>query len=329
MDRQVLQMARLVEDLLDVARITTGKLELRREPVELARVIKNAVDASRPLIEQMGHDLSVTLPPQPVHLDADLVRLTQVFLNLLNNAAKYTEQGGRIWLSAEQRGSDAIVKVKDTGIGIPAGKLPRVFDMFAQVEESLGRSQGGLGLGLTLVKRLTEMHDGSVEVKSDGPGQGSEFTVRLPVVVCPADRMSPLAKDELAEAALRRILVVDDNRDAADSLGMMLRLLGNKVQTAYDGHTAVQMAEGFRPDVVLLDIGLPKLDGHEVCRRIREQPWGSGMVLIAVTGWGQEEDKLRSQEVGFNFHMVKPIDPAALAKLLAEMLVTPGLMPAE
>jgi CheY-like chemotaxis protein len=307
-----------------VARITSGKLQLQKERVELALVLKNAVDASRPLIEQMGHDLTVIVPPLPIYLDGDLVRLTQVFLNLLNNAAKYTEQNGRIWLTAERQGSDAIVTVKDTGIGIPAEKLPHIFEMFTQVEGALGRSQGGLGLGLTLVKRLTELHGGSVESHSEGVGKGSEFTVRVPITFGPAKGGSPLTSDEPTAGPRRRILVVDDNRDGADSLAMMLRILGNKVQTAYDGLVAVQMAEGFKPDVVLLDIGLPKMDGHEVCRRIRQQAWGMGMVLIAVTGWGQDEDKRRSQEAGFNFHMVKPVDPASLEKLLTGMLLTPA-----
>ncbi len=316
MERQVSQMVRLVDDLLDVGRITRGKLELRREQVELAAVVKSAVETSRPLIEQMGHELTITLPPQPVYLDADPVRLSQVYLNLLNNAAKYTEPGGHIWLTAERQDSDAVVTVKDTGVGIPAEKLPHVFDIFTQVDQSLERSQGGLGLGLTLVKRLTEMHGGSVEAKSGGPGTGSTFTVRLPVAPGPA-AAEPPPTEETAFIPHRRILIVDDNRDGADSLALMLRLLGNRVQMAYDGIEAVQAAEGFRPDVVLLDIGLPRLNGYEACRRIREQPWSKDMVLIAVTGWGQDEDKRRSLEAGFNFHMVKPVDPTDLEKLLA------------
>jgi PAS domain S-box-containing protein len=327
MERQVAQLARLVDDLLDVSRIARGKLELRRQRVELAVVVGNAVEASRPLIDQMGHELTVTLPPEPVYLDIDPVRVTQVLSNLLNNAAKYTDRGGRIGLSAERQGSDAVVAVRDTGVGIPADKLPHVFEMFTQVEGSSARAQGGLGLGLTLVKRLTEMHGGSVEARSGGPGRGSEFVVRLPVALGPgADRPPP--GGETAAALPRRVLVVDDNRDGADSLAMILRLLGNEVRVAYDGAEAVRAAEAFRPDVILLDIGLPKLNGHETARRIRREPWGGRVVLIAVTGWGHEEDRRRSQEAGFDFHLVKPVDPYALMKLLAGLLPAPADTPA-
>ncbi len=235
------------------------------------------------------------------------------------NAAKYTEQGGHIWLTAERHGGEVVVKVRDTGLGIPAEMLPRIFEMFIQVDRSLERSQGGLGVGLTLVKRLVEMHGGSVEARSDGPGMGSEFTVRLPVAVALASHQPQPPKGEGEKTAgpvKRRILVVDDNKDAADSLSMMLRITGMEVRTAYDGLEAVEVAAAFNPDVVLLDIGLPKLNGYEAARRIREQPWGKDMVLVAVTGWGQEEDRRRSQEAGFNGHMVKPVDPAALQQLL-------------
>jgi CheY-like chemotaxis protein/two-component sensor histidine kinase len=320
-ERQLEQLVRLVDDLLDVSRITTGKVVLRRERVRLAAVVESAVETSRPLVEQMGHGLTVTLPEQQLVVDADPTRLAQVFVNLLNNAAKSTERGGHVWLTAERQGSDAVVSVRDTGVGIAADQLPRIFDMFSQVARSLERSQGGLGIGLTLVRRLVEMHDGRIEARSEGPGRGSEFVVRLPVVVeasvpPPAERPEPAApKSSL------RILIVDDNRDGADSLGMMLRMMGNDTRTAYDGQEGVDVAGEFRPDVILLDIGLPRLNGYEACRRIRGQPWGAGVVLIAVTGWGQEEDRRRSHEAGFDKHMVKPVDPTALMKLLAELNV--------
>jgi len=319
---------RLVDDLLDVSRITRGKIELRKERVELAAVVASAVETSRPLIEASGHELTVTLPPEPIPLDADLTRLAQVFSNLLNNAARYTEQGGHIWLTAElasggrQPPDEVVVKVRDTGLGIPADMLPKIFEMFTQVDRSLERSQGGLGIGLTLVKRLVEMHGGSVEARSDGPSQGSEFTVRLPVAVASASPQPQPPKGEgekTADPAGRRILVVDDNKDSADSLSMMLRITGMEVRTAYDGLEAVAAAAAFNPDVVFLDIGLPKLNGYEAARRIREQPWGKDMVLVAVTGWGQEVDRRRSQEAGFNAHMVKPVDPAALQQMLAAL----------
>ena len=316
-ERQVHQMTRLVDDLLDVSRITRGKIELRKERVELAAVIDSAVEASRPLIEKRGHELTVEVPPQPIHVAADPTRLAQVLSNLLNNAAKYTDQGGRIWLTAARQGDDALIRVKDTGAGIPAGMLQRIFDMFTQVDHTLERSEGGLGIGLTLVQRLVEMHGGTVEARSDGPGQGSEFIVRLPVAL--EAELSPTAAGQTSPAPVaRRILVVDDNRDAADSLGMLLRMIGNEVHTAYDGLEAVGAAATFQPDVIVLDIGLPKLNGYEAARQIRAQQ-GAGMVLIALTGWGQEEDRLRSKEVGFDHHITKPVEFSTLKKLLAEV----------
>jgi PAS domain S-box-containing protein len=319
MERQMRHMVRLVDDLLDVSRITRGKLELRRQRVDLGAVLRTAVETSRPLIEAAGHALTTTLPPQPLFVDGDPVRLAQVFANLLNNAAKYTEPGGQIWLTAERQGSDAFVSVRDTGLGIPPEMLGTVFELFTQVDRTLEKAQGGLGIGLTLVRRLTEMHGGSVEARSEGPGRGSEFVVRLPVVLAgPARDEGPAGG--AGESSRRRILVVDDNRDSAMSLALMLQLMGNEVRTAHDGLEAVQAAEVFRPDVGLLDIGLPRLNGYDAARRIRSQPWGRDVVLIAVTGWGQEDDRRRSKEAGFNFHMVKPVEPAALEKLLAGLL---------
>jgi two-component system CheB/CheR fusion protein len=323
MERQLTQLVRLVDDLLDVSRITRGRLELRKERVSLAAVVNSAVETSRPLIETMGHELTVVLPPAPILVDADLTRLAQVLSNLLNNSAKYTDRGGRIRLIAERRGDDVMVSVMDNGIGIAGDQLPRLFQMFAQVEHSLERSLGGLGIGLTLVKRLVEMHGGQVEARSDGPGQGAEFIVRLPVVV-EADQSTAAAHGGGSPAVPRsplRILIVDDNRDSADSLAALLRILGNDLRTAYDGEQGVEEAGRFRPDVALLDIGLPRIDGYEACRRIRAQPWGQDAALIAVTGWGQDGDRRRAQEAGFDHHLVKPVNPQELMRVLAELRV--------
>jgi PAS domain S-box-containing protein len=316
MDRQLGQLVRLVDDLLDVSRITRNKLELRTARVELASIVYQAVEVCRPLAERANHELQVNLPRQPIYLHADAVRLTQVFSNLLNNACKYTEPGGKISLTGERQGSDVIVSVKDSGMGIPADKLDSIFEMFTQVDRSLERSQGGLGIGLTLVKRLVEMHGGTVEAASDGEGKGSEFIVRLPILI---EKPKAVTTDSPTKPMTlnRRILVVDDNRDSATSLAMLLKITGNETHTAHDGLEALQAAENFLPEVVLLDIGLPKLNGHEVCRRIRQQPWGRDMVLVALTGWGQDEDRRKSQDAGFDHHMVKPVDLTGLIKLLA------------
>jgi two-component system CheB/CheR fusion protein len=315
-DRQVAHLVRLVDDLMDVARITSGKINLRRECVSLASIINSAVESSRPLLDARGHALSVSVPPEPMHFNGDATRLAQVFQNLLTNAARYTLEGGRIALMAVREGSDAVVRVTDTGIGIPADMLSAIFEMFTQVDRSLERSTGGLGIGLTLVKELVELHGGRVEARSAGPGQGSEFIVRLPLDIRPhATRESPAAAQALPAGL--RILVVDDNRDAADSLAMMLRLLGHEVQTAYDGEEGLTAAELFRPAVALLDIGLPKRNGYELARSIRALTWSKESVLIALTGWGQEEDQRRSHEAGFNHHLVKPANLTAIQALLA------------
>jgi PAS domain S-box-containing protein len=322
MGRQVQHMVRLIDDLLDLSRISRGKIQLRKELVELATVLHNAIETSRPLIEAARHDLAVTLPPTRIWLDADPTRLAQVVANLLNNAAKYTREGGRIWLSAGQEGDTAIIRVRDNGIGIPREMLPRIFDMFAQVDTALGRSQGGLGIGLTLVRSLVEMHHGTVEAQSEGAGKGSEFIVRLPVA---AERLSihPAQPQEgglyTPQGAARRILVVDDNVDAAQSLGILLKMMGHDTALAHDGASALEVAEAYRPDLVLLDIGLPRLNGYEVARRLRQQPGLRDVVLVAVSGWGQEEDRRRGREAGFDFHLTKPVDPVALKKLLASL----------
>jgi len=319
MERQLNQMVHLVDDLLDLSRISRGILELRKQRIELTAVLNNAVETSRPLIEACGHELTVVVPPEPVCLDADLTRLGQVFSNLLNNAAKYSEPGQQIRLAAELQGSDVVVSVKDAGVGIAPEMLPTIFEMFTQADRSLEKAQGGLGIGLCLVKRLVEMHGGRVEARSEGHGQGSEFVVRLPVVLSVAPQGMPPADDnETANSSgQRRILVADDNRDAADSLAMLLRIMGNEVRTANDGMEAVDVAMAFRPNVILLDIGMPKLNGYEACRCIREQPWGEQAVLVALTGWGQDEDRRRSKEASFDHHLVKPLDHATLEKLLS------------
>ncbi|HEY7164857.1 MAG TPA: PAS domain S-box protein [Candidatus Binatia bacterium] len=316
LERQVGQITRLVDDLLDISRITRGKIELRKEGVELAPVINQAVEANRALYTSMNHELTVKLPPQSVCLNGDRARLAQIVGNLLNNACKFTDAGGHIWLTAELEDEQAVIRVRDSGIGIAAEDLPRLFDMFTQVDTSLERSRDGLGIGLTLVKSLVEMHDGTVEVHSQGLGRGSEFVVRLPILADASQALSSASASEPAPSPSRRILIVDDNKDGARSLSMLLQLVGHETSIAHDGLTAIEAAERLRPDAVLLDIGLPKLNGYEVCRRIREQPWGKDLVLIAVSGWGQEEDLQRSREAGFNTHMVKPVNHDALLELI-------------
>ncbi|MDZ4820263.1 MAG: ATP-binding protein [Planctomycetota bacterium] len=316
--RQITTMVRLIDDLLDVSRISRNKLDVRKEHIQLASVVESAVESSRPFIQQYGLELTVEMPPEAVHLDGDPIRLAQVFLNLLNNSAKFTKRGGQIWLTAHREGSDAVVTVRDNGIGIPSDMLPRIFDMFTQVDQSLEESHGGLGIGLTLVRRLVEMHDGSVEARSNGPDEGSEFIVRLPLLIPMQDQPQPKSQVPKAKTLSGcRILVVDDNKDSAETLGMLLQLKGNHLRIAYDGLEAVQIAESFHPELILLDIGLPKLNGYDVARHIRQQEWSRGMILVALTGWGQDEDRRLSQDAGFDFHLVKPVELAALEKLLA------------
>jgi signal transduction histidine kinase/ActR/RegA family two-component response regulator len=320
-DRQTRQMTRLIDDLLDIARITSNKLELRRERIELRDVLNAAVETSKPVIEQRGHELLIDPPDGAIYLDGDLVRLAQVVSNLLNNAAKYTERGGRIWLTAEKKDGNAVVTVRDTGIGITSEVLPRIFEMFTQADSSANGSPGGLGIGLTLVRRLVQLHGGTITVHSGGRGKGSEFIIGLPMFAqqLPAE-VQPVKAIQAASAeksAPLRILVVDDNQDSADSLGLLMELVGNKVKVVHDGQTAVEVANGFQPHVVLLDIGLPTINGYEVARKIREQPWGKHAVMVAVTGWGEDVDRQRSKEAGFDHHLVKPIDLDALTALLA------------
>ncbi len=323
-DRQVQHMVRLLDDLLDMSRITQDKLELRKEYVELAPILNQALETSRPHVESDGHEVSVSMPQEPIYLDADPVRLVQVFSNLMNNASKYTQPGGQIWLTAKHSGGEVIVSVKDTGAGIPPDKLDSVFDLFTQLNRPEEQSRSGLGIGLTLVKRLVEMHGGSVAAYSAGVGQGSEFVVRLPVLaeLPQVGAVPPLAAE--ANGKPKRILVVDDNFDIAESLTELLELEGHEARMAHDGAEAVAAAQEFQPDVVLLDIDLPRMDGYEACRRIREQPWGKSISLVALTGWGQEEARRKSREVGFDYHLVKPVDFADLMALLAALPAQEG-----
>jgi PAS domain S-box-containing protein len=318
MERQLTHMVRLIDDLLDVSRITRNKMELRCSRVVLADVIGNAVEASSPMIQESGHELTVILPPEPIVLDADLTRLAQVFSNMLSNSAKYTPQGGKIWLSAERTDREVIVSVRDTGIGIPEQSLSSIFDMFSQVDRNIERSKGGLGIGLALVKGLVEMHGGTVAADSV-EGKGSTFTVRLPISEPIATSGPTATEGDVAYGSRRRMLVVDDNRDGADSMAIMLRLLGNEVATAHDGLEAVAAAGAFRPEVILMDIGLPRLNGLDATHQIREQPWGREIKIIALTGWGQENDREQSRKAGCDGHLVKPVDLTDLEKLLEDI----------
>lgn len=316
-ERQVKHMSRLLDDLLDVSRISYNKMELRKEPVELSSVIQMAVETSHPLIEGGGHELTVDLPAEPVYVDVDPVRLAQIFSNLLNNAARYTGKGGHIRLAAAPAGDEIVVSVKDDGIGIPAEMLPRIFDLGAQADP-VDQPDSGLGVGLWLVRGLVELHGGSVDARSDG--KGSEFIVRLPVVVEAVVRQvaSP-AREVEPRSVKRRLLIVDDLKDGADGLAKVMELMGHEVRTAYSGEEAVIAAATFQPELVLLDIGMPKVNGYDACRAIREQPWGKQMFVIALTGWGQERDRRRTEEAGFDDHLVKPVDPDVLATLLASL----------
>jgi signal transduction histidine kinase/ActR/RegA family two-component response regulator len=320
-DRQVDVMARLLDDLLDVARVQRGKLELREQTIELASVLASAVETSRPLIDSAGHELVIQLPPDPVVLHGDAVRLAQVFANLLNNAAKYTPRGGCIRLTAKLAGSSVVVTVADDGIGIPSDMLPRLFEIFSQAQPALERSQGGLGVGLSLVRGLVELHGGTIEAHSAGPDRGAEFVVRLPVSAMMPDNVATAAvgNAEMGLASKSRLLIVDDVPDSADSLAMLLELMGHEVHTAYEAERAMALAATLRPDVMLIDIGMPQVNGYELCRQLRRQPWGGEVCLVAVTGWAQEEDKLRASAAGFDRHMAKPVDADALESLLATL----------
>jgi PAS domain S-box-containing protein len=313
--RQVEQMTRLVDDLLDVSRITRDKIDLRKERVELASVIGSAVETSQPLIDSAKQTLSISLPDEPVYFHADPTRMAQVFANLLQNAAKYSEQGGQIQIQAEVSGAEVVVRVRDEGIGISCEALAYVFDMFRQVDGSLERAQGGLGIGLTLVRRLVELHGGTVNAQSDGPGTGSEFIVRMPIVAERAQETAATAP--AAVLAKQRILVVDDNKDSGDTLSALLRLKGHDVRTARDGLEALDVVGEFQPQIILMDVGMPKMNGYEATRRIRQSPNGKETFIVALTGWGQADDVQRSAEAGCSAHLVKPVDLDVLERLLA------------
>jgi signal transduction histidine kinase/ActR/RegA family two-component response regulator len=320
-DRQVQQMARLLDDLLDVSRIAQGKVMLQKEAVSLAAVVGHAVQMNEPLLKARELHFEVVAPTHEVWLEADPIRLAQIIVNLVNNAGKYTERGGRVWLTLGQEDAHAVLRVRDTGAGIAPELLPHIFDLFTQAEWPVDRSQGGLGIGLALVRRLVELHGGAITASSPGVGNGSEFVVRLPALsAIPPMRDGQASREDkslLSKAAHRRILVVDDNVDAAESLALLLQVQGHSVEIAHDGPMALHKAEDLRPEVVLLDIGLPRLDGYEVARQMREQAWGNGALIVALTGYGQDEDRQRSAAAGFNAHLVKPIDLEALYQLLA------------
>lgn len=315
--RQLNHLTRLVDDLLDVSRITRGKIRLQYEIIDISTVIANAIEASRPIIDARSLQLHAVLPSKPLLVRADPVRMTQVCLNLLNNSAKYTHETGSIWLQVGQVNNMVEVRVKDNGVGIPIEMQQRVFDLFTQVNHSLEKSQGGLGIGLTLVKRLVEMHEGTIEVHSLGQGHGSEFIVRLPL--CEAQEHVPLdtAVTSQSRKNRHRILVVDDNVDAADSLAMLLEIMNHEVLTANNGPDALVQAERFRPDVLFLDIGMPRMNGYEVARNLRENSWGKHILIAALTGWGQEQDRQRSKDAGIDHHLVKPVDADTLERMLA------------
>jgi PAS domain S-box-containing protein len=320
MERQLEHMVRLIDDLLDISRISRNKMELRKSRILLADVVSVALETALPAIDAGSHELIVSLPPTPVHLEADLTRLSQVFGNLLSNSAKYTQAGGKIWLTAERCGEEVVVRVRDNGIGIPEESLASIFDMFSQVDRSIERSAGGLGIGLALVKGLTEMHGGSVSVESGGPGAGTTFTVRLPVLREEREeREAPSCNGDVGSASGRQILVVDDNADGAESLAMMLELGGNRVVQAHDGLEALEQAERLHPEVILMDLGMPRMNGLEATRRIRAQDWGKGITIIALTGWGQEADRQRSREAGCDGHLVKPVKLPDLQSLLEKL----------
>jgi PAS domain S-box-containing protein len=319
--RQIGHMARLLDDLLDVSRFTRGKVHLRKVPVDLTTILRQAVETSRPLIEKSGHEFLTSFPAETVWLDGDPTRLAQIVANLLNNAAKYTDRGGRIALDADREGDEAVVRVRDNGIGLSAEMLPRVFDLFAQADRSLDRSQGGLGIGLTLVRSLVQLHDGNVSVESRGPGQGSEFIVRLPA--SSRAQSTPVANKDATSAEesaypLLRLLVVDDSQDSARSLARVLKLWGYEVRVAHDGLEAIEAASAQAFDVILLDIGLPGINGYEVAERLRDQFGSARPVLVALTGYGQAEDLARSQSVGFDDHLVKPVNLERLRAMLSD-----------
>jgi len=316
MEEQVKQVLRLIDDLFEISRFTRGKLELRKTCTDVCAAVRNALDATRPLVAESGHVVEVSLPADPVYVDGDPVRLAQVFTNLVNNACKYTDSGGEITINASVEGKEVAVAVQDNGVGIAEEHLPKLFQMFSQIDSPLDRAKGGLGIGLSLVHGLIEMHGGTVDVQSDGPGRGSKFTVRLPV----SDDRPQAARSEVAEHPVEgtkcRILIVDDNKEAVRMMATVLKVSGNVVETGHDGHEGVALAESFRPHFMLLDIGMPKMNGYEAARYIRSQSWGRDVVLVAVTGWGQSDDRERAINAGFDHHVTKPVEASVILSIL-------------
>jgi signal transduction histidine kinase len=316
-ERQAQHMTRMVDDLMELGRITHGELQLRKEPVALADAVRWALEAARPLLDQAGIALTLELPEAPLYaplyLRADPTRLVQILTNLLGNAAKFTPRGGHAWLRARRDGDWIEVSVRDDGIGIEPGQIPRLFEMFSQAQPALERGGGGLGIGLALVRGLVERHGGTVEAKSAGPGRGAEFIVRLPAAEAPREAAEAPSRGSTGK---KRVLVADDNRDAADSLGFLLRAMGHEVRIAYDGEQALAAGAEFRPDALILDIGMPRANGYDVAARARESDWGRGATLIALTGWGQRRDKALAARAGFDYHLTKPVEAAALEALL-------------
>lgn len=316
-DRQVRQLVRLVDDLLDVSRITANKIQLRREPLDLARLMATAVESITPLAAAAGQTLDAQLPPTPLCVDGDGARLVQVFTNVLNNAVKFTPRGGHIWFTADQQSNQAVVRIRDTGVGIAEDVLPRVFDMFHQAESVLDRSSGGLGIGLTLARRLVEMHDGQIDIRSPGPSQGTEVEIRLPVTAMPAATAMAAEQPSVATRPNLRVLIVEDNLDAAEMLELLVSRLGHVARQVHDGASAITAATEFAPDVIFLDIGLPVMNGYAVARTLREMPRFNHAHIAAVTGWGQEDDRRKAREAGCDSHFTKPLSPAMLEDLLA------------
>ncbi len=325
--RQVEHLVRLIDDLVDVSRITRGLISLRREPTEISAVVAQAIECTRPIIDAKHHTLSVTVPDESLLVNGDAARLSQIVANILNNAAKFTDQGGRVNLTVARSGNEVVITVSDSGVGIPPELLPKVFDLFTQVDRPLDRSSTGLGIGLALVHRLVEMHGGRVTAYSAGRGQGAELVVYFPLYEsAPTEAVDTSRRNESARGLpARRILVVDDNVDAAETLAVMLKLHGHDVQTSHDGLEALRVAPMFEPHVILLDLGMPNLNGYETANRIRSQVWGRGIALVALTGWGQPKDRKRTIEAGFDAHLVKPVDQATLLKTLQQVIASHSL----
>jgi signal transduction histidine kinase/ActR/RegA family two-component response regulator len=320
MERQIGHMVRLIDDLMDVSRITRGKVELKRERLDLRRILEHALELSRPLIEAAKHELSVSIPESPLPVEADATRVAQVVSNLLNNAAKYTPDGGSIQLDATMNDDELVVRVRDNGTGIPADMLPEVFEMFTQVGRTIDRAKGGLGIGLTLARRLVEMHGGTLTAESGGPGQGSTFVVTLPLAEAGSQEVATPNEQPAGANAVRRkrVLVVDDNIDGAESLAMMLQYFGHETCTAHDGPSALETSREFHPDLLFLDIGLPGMNGYELARQLRREPDANGMILVALTGWGSEDDRRQAREAGFDYHLTKPAGAIEIQKIFAD-----------